>query len=199
MMQKVLLATTNKGKQKEYSSMLGHLGFEVITLNDLEPMAPDVEEDGLSFEENAVKKAKAYSQYYQMPTIADDSGLEVDALGGRPGVLSARYAGPKATDADNITKLLEELKNVPLNERTARFVCVIAYINGDLPPLIARGICSGLIGFEPKGAFGFGYDPVFYLPQYGKTMAELLPEEKNKISHRAQALDQFVRQWKDNI
>lgn len=196
-MQRVLLATTNKGKQKEFKAMLSRLGFDLITPLDLNQEAPKVVEDGLTFEENAFLKAKAYAEAFQLPTIADDSGLEVDALGGKPGVFSARFAGPNATDAENVAKLLDQLKRVPHHKRTARFVCVIAYIEEDKAPLLVKGTCSGFIAEEPKGTSGFGYDPVFYLPQFHKTMAELTLEEKNKISHRAQALEQFVRKWQE--
>ena len=192
-MQRILLATTNKGKQREYAELLAPLAMEVTILSDLGPDVPEVVEDGLTFEENALKKALTYFRHFQLPVIADDSGLEVDALGGKPGVFSARYAGEKASDEENIAKLLAELHNVPLEKRSARFVCVIAYVDGKNDPLIAKGFCSGQIAFEPKGSNGFGYDPIFYLPQYEKTMAQLEPEEKNKISHRSKALEQFVQ------
>lgn len=197
-MQRILLATTNKGKQREYAELLAPLAMEVTILSDLGPDVPEVVEDGLTFEENALKKALTYFRHFQLPVIADDSGLEVDALGGKPGVFSARYAGEKASDEENIAKLLAELHNVPLEKRSARFVCVIAYVDGKNDPIIAKGFCSGQIAFEPKGSNGFGYDPIFYLPQYEKTMAQLEPEEKNKISHRSKALEQFVQLLKQD-
>lgn len=198
-MNKILLATTNKGKQREYGELLAPLGLEIVTLADLGSDVPEVMEDGHTFEENALKKALAYFEHFKLPVIADDSGLEVDALGGRPGVFSARYAGEKATDEENIAKVLAEMDDVPLEKRSARFVCVIAYVDGKGEPIIARGTCPGQIAFEPRGSNGFGYDPIFYLPQYEKTMAQLQPEEKNRISHRFKALKQFVQTLKRDV
>ncbi|EGL81565.1 Nucleoside-triphosphatase rdgB [Caldalkalibacillus thermarum TA2.A1] len=194
---KVLLATKNRGKQKEYAMMLKPLGIQVLTLEDMPGEAPDVVEDGATFEENALKKAEAYHRHYKLPAMADDSGLTVDALEGRPGVFSARYAGEHASDEDNIAKLLAELEGIPLQQRTARFICVIAYVDGQGDPIIAKGSCEGQIALQPSGSFGFGYDPVFYLPSFQKTMAQLPPEEKNRISHRFNALKNFVRNLSD--
>ncbi|MDQ0340876.1 XTP/dITP diphosphohydrolase [Caldalkalibacillus uzonensis] len=191
----ILLATQNRGKQKEYAMLLEPLGIQVLTLEDMPGGIPSVMEDGATFEENALRKAEAYHRHYNLPTLADDSGLVVDALEGRPGVYSARYAGEQASDEANIAKLLADMEKVPPGRRTARFVCVIAYVDGQGSSLIAKGTCEGEIAFEPAGTNGFGYDSVFYLPRYHKTMAELAPEEKNRISHRSHALEAFVKQW----
>lgn len=192
----VLVATQNKGKQREYAHLLKPLGFTVLCAADLPGSPPVVEEDGETFKENAIKKATAYYARYQLPTLADDSGLVVDALGGRPGVHSARYAGEGATDEENVSKLLAELKGVPAQRRTARFICAIAFFADDeSAPLVVEGRCEGEIAFQPAGEHGFGYDPIFYLPHYGRTMAQLAPEVKNQISHRYHALHTFIEAW----
>ena len=185
-MEKVILATNNEGKIRELSSLISGESWEFIS-----PAAAgielDVEETGRTFEENAVIKAKSYAKASNLPAIADDSGLEVDALNGDPGVFSARYAGPDASDNKRNEFLLFNLANVPWEKRTARFRCVIAIAFPEDRLILCKGECPGIIAFEPKGENGFGYDPVFYLPELGKSMAEISLEEKNRISHRAKA------------
>jgi len=183
----ILLATRNPGKVKEIKAILGNYGVDVVSLADF-PDVPEVVEDGATFFDNAFKKAKEVSEATNMMVLSDDSGLEVDALGGRPGVFSARYSGKAGDDAANNEKLLKELEGIPEEKRTARFRCVMVLYHPSGKWISAEGSCEGRIAFKPSGTGGFGYDPVFYLDQYGKTMAELPPEEKNKISHRAKAL-----------
>ncbi|MBP7584500.1 MAG: XTP/dITP diphosphatase [Spirochaetes bacterium] len=190
---KLLVATRNSNKVREIRDKFrGLAGLELVSLDDIAPL-PDVVEDGATFEENALKKARETARLSGLPSMADDSGLEVDALGGEPGVYSARYAGEGATDADRNSLLLEKMKEVPEGKRSARFVCVIAIAFPGGSELVARGICEGEIARMPRGAHGFGYDPVFHLPEKGKTMAEIPLEEKNRISHRALALEQARR------
>jgi XTP/dITP diphosphohydrolase len=185
---KLLVATNNPGKIREYRALLAGLPV-TLTFPAEEGLALEVAETGQTFEENACIKAAAYVQASGLLTLADDSGLEVDALGGAPGVLSARYAGLGASDADRVTKLLSALNGVPVGMRKARFRCVVAVARPDGPVLAAEGTCEGEIGLAPKGEHGFGYDPVFVVQGYGGlTMAELPPELKNQISHRARAL-----------
>jgi len=183
---KLLIATHNAGKKREYARLLSGLGIELVTLDDL-GIAEAIEEDGASYAENALLKARGYCAAQGLLTLADDSGLEVDALDGAPGLLTARYAGEDATDKERYQLLLEQLRGVPDARRAARFRCVIALAWPDGRTQIAEGTCEGHITHEPRGAHGFGYDPVFYLPEYGCTMAELAPEVKNRISHRARA------------
>ena len=191
-MHKLLLATTNPGKAREFRQLLKGLPFELVTPDD-EGIHTAVEENDTSLEENARLKATSYAKLSNLIALGDDSGLEVDALGGEPGIRSARFAGDEASDEDKVEYLLDRLKEVPWEKRTARFRCVIAVaIPGDKLKL-CHGECHGLITFEPKGNNGFGYDPVFYLPEFDKTMAELFPEIKNKISHRAKATQQAYR------
>ena len=190
---RVVLATRNQGKVREFNKLFAGLGWECVSLAEFAD-PPEVVEDGDTFEANAIKKAVAVSSYLNMPAIGDDSGLEVDALGGRPGVYSARYAGEQATDEDNWRKLLEELAGVPDERRTARFRCTLALAEPGKAPLIATGSCEGVIAHAPSGNNGFGYDPVFYLPERNRTMAELSAEEKNRISHRAEAMRNLLKQ-----
>jgi XTP/dITP diphosphohydrolase len=185
---KLLLATNNKGKVREYKSLLREIPFEIVTPSEL-GITTEIEETGDSFEENARLKATALARESGLLSLADDSGLEVDALGGEPGARSHRYAGEDATDDDRISYLLVKLSNVPEGKRSARFRCVIAIAAPDGAVELCSGECPGFITTEPRGYNGFGYDPVFYLPELGKTMAELTPEEKNKISHRARAAE----------
>ncbi len=182
---KIALATKNPGKTKEIHSILEGLPIELVCLHELSigELPP---EDGLTFEENALKKARFVSRMSGLTAIADDSGLEVDALGGRPGVYSARYGG--GTDEQRYLKLLEELEDIPEPERTARFRCVIALVSPGGVEKTFEGVLEGRITTAPRGDHGFGYDPVFCLPDKGKTLAEMPPEEKNLISHRAKAL-----------
>jgi XTP/dITP diphosphohydrolase len=190
---RLLLATRNRGKVAEFRALLGAVpGLELVGLDDVPPL-PEVLEDGDSFEANAVKKALSIARDAGLPVLADDSGLEVDALGGAPGVFSARFAGPGATDADNNRKLLDLLQDVPRARRTARFRCVLALAEpADFPPGAAlvrleRGVCEGRILSAPAGSHGFGYDPVFLPDGHARSMAELSAREKNRISHRALA------------
>ena len=183
---RLLIATHNEGKKREYSHLLDGLGIELLGLADL-CIETDVEETGRTFAENAVIKARAYSRMSGLPTLADDSGLEVDALEGAPGICSARYAGEGATDADRYRLLLANLRDVPDGERSARFRCVIAVVWPNGEEQTAEGACEGSITREPQGENGFGYDPVFFVPDHGATMAELPASVKNAISHRARA------------
>lgn len=183
---KLLLATTNFGKIKEYRSLLSGIGYQIVTLAE-QGIAEVVTESGDSYEQNAQLKATTYAKLSQLITLADDSGLEIDALGGKPGIHSARFAGKDATDADKIKFLLAKLISTSWEERTAHFKCVIAIATLEGRLELCYGECHGIIAFEAKGENGFGYDPVFYLPEMGKTIAELPLEIKNQISHRGQA------------
>ncbi|MBM4465139.1 MAG: XTP/dITP diphosphatase [Chloroflexi bacterium] len=185
-MMKLLIATHNPGKVKEYQALLAGLPLE-LTYPAQEGLDIEVTETGESFAENARLKAAAYARASGLLTLADDSGLEVDALGGEPGIHSARYAGNGASDEERYRLLLEKLPGVPWEERTARFRCVIAVATPAGQVHTAEGTCEGIIAFAPQGEHGFGYDPVFYFPEHGMTMAELPPETKNRISHRAKA------------
>ncbi len=184
---KMILATKNKGKIKEIQALVQNMSIKLLSLDDISDM-PDVSEDGCSFQENALKKACAIAKHTGIIAIADDSGLEVDALNGAPGIHSARYAGEKATDHENMQKLLKTLTGLPLNKRTARFRCSIAVCTPQGRHITTEGVCEGAIALEPRGAHGFGYDPVFLLPGRNCTMAEMEPNSKNLISHRAMAL-----------
>ncbi len=186
MSHKLLLATNNRGKVREYRSLLSGLPTELVTPAELS-ITTEVEETGESLEENARLKATILAAESQLLALADDSGLEVDALGGEPGILSHRYAGENASDKDRVAHLLAKLGDVPREKRSARFRCVIAIAtpNGEVD--FCSGECRGFITFEPKGELGFGYDPVFYFPELDKTMAELPPGIKNQVSHRGQA------------
>lgn len=172
---------------REVRSILKGLPIRLYGLNYFDNV-PDVEEDGKNFSENGLKKARFYSKLFGRITIADDSGLEVDILNGRPGIHSARYAGLGASDQENRKKLLKELQGVPMSKRGARFRCVIAMVAPDGREILTEGSCRGRIGFREIGKNGFGYDSLFVLPQYGKTMAQLSLKEKNRISHRGKAL-----------
>ena len=193
---KVILASKNAHKLEELSAILGQLGFE-IALESEYGLDIEVEETGTTFEENSLLKAEAVMKASGMPVLADDSGLMVDALGGAPGVYSARY-GHKSSDAERTAYLLENMIDVPDEARTAKFVCVITCLWPDGRKIVARGECPGRILHEVHGSNGFGYDPVFFVPEKGKTFAELLPGEKNAISHRARALAEFCRLYKES-
>ncbi|MGI2335691.1 MAG: XTP/dITP diphosphatase [Dehalogenimonas sp.] len=182
----LLLATNNPGKVKEYTELFTGAGFYLVTPKD-KGMEIDPVETGQTFAENAVIKAEVLSAASGLLTLADDSGLEVDALGGAPGVRSARYAGDGATDADRNALLLENMKDISEPQRTARFRCAIAIAGSGHRTQVVEGVVEGIITDKPRGSGGFGYDPVFYLPELGCTMAELTPEEKNGLSHRARA------------
>jgi len=183
----VIVATQNRGKVREIKKVIKGLGFQILSLNDFSGV-PQLEEDGKSFLENALKKARFYSRYFGRLTLADDSGLEVDVLKGRPGVYSARYAGEGGSTQENNRKLLKEMEAIPLSKRGARFKCVLALVSPEGKEAVVEGSCRGRIGFKEVGKKGFGYDPLFVLPSYGKTMAQLSVEEKNRISHRGKAL-----------
>lgn len=182
----LLVATNNKGKLREYASLLEGLPFELTTLKEA-GILDDIEETGLSMEQNAIQKATAYSVLSGLITLADDSGLEVDALGGEPGPFSRRYAGENVSDRERNNYLLSKLEDVPWESRTARFRCVIAIARPDGWMRTCEGVCEGIIALDSRGSGGFGYDPVFYLPEMDRRMAELTLEEKNEISHRGRA------------
>mgnify|MGYP001025376301 CR=1 FL=1 len=191
-MPKLLLATNNKGKMREYKQLFQDLPFELVFPAEL-GINTEVNEVGGNLEDNARLKATTLARESRLMVLADDSGLEVDVLGGEPGRLSARYAGEGASDRDRIDYLLSKLKDVPWEKRSARFRCVIAIATPDGEVELCSEECWGVITFEPKGEEGFGYDPIFYLPGLGKTMAELTLEEKNKVSHRGRAARQAIK------
>ena len=186
MIRELVLATRNRHKIEELVALLGNQGITIHTLDEF-PDAPDVLEDGDTCEANAVKKARAIAEFTGLPAVTDDTGLEVDALGGRPGVYAARYAGEDATYEDNCRKLLQELTGVPRERRTARFLTVaaIALPSGEIR--VVQGMLEGKIADEASGTLGFGYDPLFLIPELGKTLAQLSADQKNTISHRAKA------------
>ena len=186
------MASSNPGKLREINQILGGLGMEVLPQSEFN--VPDAEETGLSFVENAILKARHAASLTDLPAIADDSGLEVDALKGAPGIYSARYSGPGATDKKNLLKVLDELKAIPEVERTARFQCLMVFMTHaeDPTPLICQGTWEGRILFEPRGEGGFGYDPIFFVPSENCASAELAPEVKNRLSHRGQALQKLL-------
>jgi XTP/dITP diphosphohydrolase len=189
-MNSLVVATRNAGKLLEFRTLLLPLKAEILSLSDL-AIDKDFEESGSTFAENARLKALAYSQLTSLPVLADDSGLEVAALGERPGIYSARYAGPGASDSDRIRKLLTELEKYP-DERDARFVCALALAQAGTLLLESKGECRGVIAQEPRGTNGFGYDPVFYFPELGRTYAELSNKEKDLYSHRGLAADSLL-------
>ncbi len=173
------------------------LGLRILSLDDF-PHVPEIEEDGRTFTENALRKGYFYSKYFGQLTLADDSGLEVEILKGMPGVHSARYAGERASSQENNRKLLRVMEGIPMSKRGARFRCVMALVSPDGREALTEGTCGGRIGFKEVGKRGFGYDPLFILPQHGKTMAQLSIEEKNRISHRGKALKKMgkiIKKW----
>ena len=188
-MRELVLATRNRHKGEELAALLSDLDICIRTMDDF-PDVPDVIEDGETCEANAIKKARAVSRATGLAAVADDTGLEVDELGGQPGVYAARYAGEHVTYEDNWRKLLRELSGIPHDRRTARFITVAAVASPSGDVQVAEGQLQGFITEEPAGARGFGYDPIFLVPELGKTLAELSPEEKNRISHRAKAFAQ---------
>lgn len=191
-MKEVIIATKNPGKAKEFEHIFAPRGIAVRTLLDF-PEIPDIEETGTTFEANAILKAEAISRLLNRMVIGDDSGLMVDALEGRPGIYSARYAGEQKNDQENIDKVLLELTGLPVDKRTARFYCALAVAVPTQETITVSGICEGRILEERRGTHGFGYDPVFYVPEKGLAMAEMTSSEKNKISHRANALKKLDR------
>src|SRR5215469_4595192 len=185
-MRTLLLATSNQHKLEELRAILSDLPFKLFSLQDLQvDMA--VEETGATFAENAVWKARAYAQASGMLTLADDSGLEIDALGGAPGIRSARYLGRETTYEERFRRILAQLNGLPVDRRTARFRCAIALVDPSGSTRIVEGVIEGVIAAMPSGKNGFGYDPIFFVPELGKTTAELTPSHKNQISHRGQA------------
>ncbi|CDH19166.1 XTP/dITP diphosphatase [Xenorhabdus bovienii] len=191
-MQKVVLATGNAGKVRELADLLTDFGLDIVAQTELGVDSAD--ETGLTFIENAIIKARHAAAITGLPAIADDSGLSVNALGGAPGIYSARYAGIDASDRDNLEKLLEAVRDIPDEERQAQFNCVLVYLRHaeDPTPLIFHGRWSGIITHEPAGNGGFGYDPIFYVPEFGCTAAELSHEQKSAVSHRGQALKMLL-------
>lgn len=194
-MKEILIATKNKGKIKEFSDLFAEKGIKVSSLLDF-PGIEDVEETGSTFIENAKIKAETISKQFNKIVVADDSGLCVDALQGRPGVFSARYAGETKNDEANLEKVLMEMEGVPFEKRTARFHCVLAVAIPNGETRIYEGTCEGHITEKPEGENGFGYDPIFYILDREQTMAQLSSEEKNKISHRAKAMKKLSENWK---
>ena len=193
-MKKIVLASNNKGKVREINQILTELDISVLPQSEFN--VDEAEETGLTFVENAILKARNAAEQSGLPAIADDSGIEVDALNGEPGIYSARYAGVGASDEDNLQKLLNALQDVPDEKRTARFQCLMVYMRhaNDPTPLICQGVWEGIITHEPQGENGFGYDPVFYVPDHNCTSAQLSAEVKNALSHRGQALRLLVEQ-----
>jgi XTP/dITP diphosphohydrolase len=193
MRERIVLASNNAGKVREFNQLLTDTDIEVIPQSEFS--VTEIEETGLTFVENALLKARNAAAHTGLPAVADDSGLEVDALQGAPGIYSARYAGAGASDQDNVQKLLDALKNVPEKKRSARFQCLMVYMRhaGDPTPRIFQGSLEGQILYETRGDNGFGYDPVFYVPGQRCSSAQLSPEVKNSLSHRGQALKQLVQ------
>ena len=187
-LKKIVFATGNKGKVKEIQMILADLGVEVTTMKE-EGIFVDVEENGTTYEENAMIKAREVAKYTDAIVMADDSGLEIDYLNKEPGIYSARYMGEDTSYRIKNGNLIDRLAGVPDEQRTARFVCAIAAVLPDGKELTTRGVIEGRIGYEEKGENGFGYDPIFYVPEFGKTTAELKEEEKNQVSHRGRALE----------
>mgnify|MGYP000138323209 CR=1 FL=1 len=191
-MSKIVLASSNKGKLKEINQLLSKTDLDVVSQSEFN--ITDADETGLTFVENAILKARHAAAHAKLPAIADDSGLEVDALNGAPGIYSARFGGKDTNDQKNLEKLLQELKDVPDEKRTARFQCVMVYMRheADPTPIICQGTWDGRILFESQGTNGFGYDPVFWVPTHDCSSAELEPDLKNSLSHRGQALTKLV-------
>lgn len=199
MSKQVVLATGNKGKVKELANMLSGLGVEVLPQSEFN--VTDVAETGTTFVENAIIKARHAAKQTGLPAIADDSGLAVDALGGAPGVYSARYSGDQSTDQSNITKLLDAMTDIPKDKRQARFLCVLVFMRhaDDPTPIICQGEWLGEITTEQQGEYGFGYDPVFWVEQQNCTSAQLSSEQKNSLSHRGRALKLLLAQLQSQI
>ena len=188
MKSKIIFATGNMGKIREVRQILSDLGMEVVSMKEAGIHA-EITEDGKSYEENALIKAREIAKYTNAIIMADDSGLEIDYLNGEPGIYSARYLGEDTSYSVKNKNLMDRLEGVPDEKRTARFVCAIAAVMPDGRELTTRGIIEGRIGYEEAGENGFGYDPIFYVPEFGRTTAQLSPEEKNRVSHRGRALE----------
>ncbi|MGJ9457125.1 XTP/dITP diphosphatase [Oceanobacillus sp. CF4.6] len=197
-MNQIIIATKNKGKANEFKAFFSKYEIEAVSLLDLNKELPDVEETGSTFEENAALKAEQIATLLNTPVLADDSGLIIDALEGRPGLFSARYAGEPKNDQANIDKVLQELEEIPLKKRSARFICVLAIAIPGEDTVFRTGYCEGQITTEPKGENGFGYDPIFIPENFDVTMAELTPKVKNEISHRKNAISQLEK-WIHNL
>ncbi len=198
-MSRVVLASNNKGKVREFGQLLADFHMEIVPQSEYQ--VSEVDETGLTFVENAILKARHAAAQAGLPAIADDSGIEVDALHGAPGIRSARFAGPGASDQANLDKLLADLEDVPEEQRSARFQCLVVYLEHaeDPTPIICQGTWEGRITREPRGENGFGYDPVFFIPDHGCTSAELTAQSKNAISHRGQALRKLVEALKEDL
>lgn len=197
-MQKIIFATGNAGKVKEIRAILSDLGVEVLSMKEA-GISVDVEENGKTYEENALIKAREVAKYTDAIVMSDDSGLEIDYLNCEPGIYSARYMGEDTSYTIKNNNLIERLAGVPDEQRTARFVCAIATVMPDGEELTTRGIIEGRIGYEEAGENGFGYDPIFYVPRFGKTTAQLSPEEKNQVSHRGKALEAMKALLREKI
>lgn len=198
MKKQIVFATGNAGKVKEIRAILGDLGIEVLSMKEA-GISTDIEENGKTYEENALIKAREVAKYTDAIVMADDSGLEIDYLNCEPGIYSARYMGEDTSYTIKNNNLIERLNGVPEEKRTARFVCAIAAVLPGGEELTTRGIIEGIIGYEEAGENGFGYDPIFYVPRFGKTTAQLSPEEKNQVSHRGRALEAMKELLKEKI
>lgn len=195
MCRRIVFATGNQGKVKEIQEILADTGMEVLSMKEA-GIETDIEENGCTYEENALIKARAVAKYTDAIVMADDSGLEIDWLNKEPGIYSARYMGEETSYKIKNKNLIDRLEGVPDEKRTARFVCAIAAVWPDGEEMTARGVIEGRIGYEEQGGNGFGYDPIFYVPEYGKTTAQLSPEEKNLVSHRGRALEAMKKELK---
>ena len=198
-MKRIVLASGNAGKIRELTELLGPIGLEVVPQSQWQ--VEECEETGLTFVENAILKARNAARHTGLPALADDSGIEVDSLQGQPGIYSARYSGPEGDDRQNNEKLLAALQDVPPELRTARFRCVMAFLThaDDPSPVLAEGTWEGMVASESTGGGGFGYDPIFYLPEYGCTSAELPVAEKNRLSHRGQAVRTMAERLRQRL
>ncbi len=195
---RIVIGSYNQKKKEEIRSILNGEPFTLLDLEDFKD-PPDIVEDGVTFEENAIKKAIELAVFCKMCVVADDSGLEVDALDKRPGIFSSRYCGVDTSDSEKCLNILKELEGVPSEKRTARFRCAIALAGPDELQFVVEASCEGFINTEPCGKYGFGYDPIFYIPKYKKTMAELGSDVKNRVSHRALALGLFKERLKEFV
>lgn len=198
MKKQIVFATGNAGKVKEIRAILGDLGMEILSMKEA-GISTDIEEDGTTYEENALIKAREVAKYTDAIVMADDSGLEIDYLNCEPGIYSARYMGEDTSYTIKNNNLIQRLDGVPDEKRTARFVCAIAAVLPGGEELTTRGIIEGIVGYEEAGENGFGYDPIFYVPRFGKTTAQLSPEEKNQVSHRGRALEAMKELLKEKI